>query len=534
MRKAARAPAKPPALQQAEDQLQCVIDLAADFYWEQDAELRFTFYRPRAEPDEDLRDIIGKTSDELCAIYPNNSAAVDRQRAAVEAREVFRNITYRIDSASNGARYFGFSGQPVVDQRGRFKGYRGIAIDVTAQIRAERLTQLEHAVSRILAEAEDVKAGIGAVVEALCASEQWTAGNFWTVDEAGALRHLVAWTPADKGPQSVLAEDAALPSWLNAGPVWIGDVGRRLGELDAGAPESWNTGLVIPIKSGSEIIGVVDFYAPKIASPEPQFLRVLRLASAEIGHFYQRALAMERLRESEERFSSTMKLAAIGIAHVDDSGRFIYANPQLCEMLGYSERELLALTVKQISHPGDAAASDDLHARLRAGAISSFKLEKRYLRKDRHARLGGAHDRDEAQSRRLAALRHLGGRGYLRSQARRGANPVSRDPRRPHRSAESRDVRAAAESCGRDEPPLRAQVRGAVHRPRSLQGDQRHARPRGRRRAAARDGGAPARVPARKRRRRRGSAATSSSCSCRRSPTSAKSAWWRATSSRPS
>jgi diguanylate cyclase (GGDEF)-like protein/PAS domain S-box-containing protein len=218
----------------------------------------------------------------------------------------------------------------------------------------------------------------------MCASEQWTAGNFWTVDEAGALRHLVAWTPADKGAQSVLAENAALPSWLNAGPVWVGDVGRGPSDAaSAGAPETWNTGLVIPIKSGSEIIGVLDFYAPKIASPEPQFLRVLRLASAEIGHFYQRALAMERLRESEERFSSTMKLAAIGIAHVDDSGRFLYVNPQLCEMLGYTERELLALTVKQISHQGDVAASDDLHARLRSGAISSFKLEKRYLRKDR-------------------------------------------------------------------------------------------------------------------------------------------------------
>ena len=81
---------------------------------------------------------------------------------------------------------------------------------------------------------------------------------------------------------------------------------------------------MIPIKSGSEIIGVLDFYAPKIAAPEPRFLRVLRLAAAEIGHFYQRALAMERLRESEERFSSTMKLAAIGIAHVDDDGRFLY------------------------------------------------------------------------------------------------------------------------------------------------------------------------------------------------------------------
>jgi diguanylate cyclase (GGDEF)-like protein/PAS domain S-box-containing protein len=370
-------------LQQAEEQLQCVIDLAADFYWEQDAESRFTFYRPRGEPDEDLRDILGKTGEELCASCPENSLAADKQRVAVEARRVFRNVTYRINSASNSTRYFGFSGQPIFDQRRRFKGYRGIAVDVTVQMRVERLTQLEHVVGRILGDANDVKLGIWAVIEAMCASEQWTAGNFWTVDETGAMQHLVAWTPTDEGRHSVLEEDGVLPSWLNTGPVWIGDVARGSGGLAAGdAPEAWNTGLVIPIKSGSQTIGVLDFYAAKIAAPEPQFLRVLRVASAEIGHFYQRALAMERLRESEDRFSSTMKLAAIGIAHVDDSGRFIYVNPQLCEMLGYAERELLGLTVKQISHPGDVSASDDLHARLRAGAITSFKLDKRYLRKD--------------------------------------------------------------------------------------------------------------------------------------------------------
>jgi diguanylate cyclase (GGDEF)-like protein/PAS domain S-box-containing protein len=91
---------------------------------------------------------------------------------------------------------------------------------------------------------------------------------------------------------------------------------------------------------------------------------------------------IERLRESEERFASTMALAAIGISHVDDDGRFLYVNPQLCAMLGYSEQELLGRTVKEISHPDDLDSTSNLSARLRDGTISSFKVEKRYLRKD--------------------------------------------------------------------------------------------------------------------------------------------------------
>src|SRR5690606_23263396 len=101
-----------------------------------------------------------------------------------------------------------------------------------------------------------------------------------------------------------------------------------------------------------------------------------------LGHFYDRTLTMDRLRESEERFSSTMEFAAIGIAHVASDGRFIYANPQICEMLGYTEQELLALTVRQITHPDDVALTDEYANRLRSGVIRSFKVEKRYVRKD--------------------------------------------------------------------------------------------------------------------------------------------------------
>jgi diguanylate cyclase (GGDEF)-like protein/PAS domain S-box-containing protein len=88
------------------------------------------------------------------------------------------------------------------------------------------------------------------------------------------------------------------------------------------------------------------------------------------------------MRGSESRFASTMALAAIGISHVDDDGRFLYVNPQLCTMLGYTESELLALTVRDISHPEDVDTTREALERLRSGAISSFKAEKRYVRKD--------------------------------------------------------------------------------------------------------------------------------------------------------
>ena len=54
-----------PSSRLADDRLQSVIELAADFYWEQDADCRFTVYRPSGEPDVDLDGLVGNRSTEF-------------------------------------------------------------------------------------------------------------------------------------------------------------------------------------------------------------------------------------------------------------------------------------------------------------------------------------------------------------------------------------------------------------------------------------------------------------------------------------
>ncbi len=78
-----------------------------------------------------------------------------------------------------------------------------------------------------------------------------------------------------------------------------------------------------------------------------------------------RRRAEAALRESEERFRQTFELAGSGIAHVDLDGRFQRVNRKLCEILGYSEDELLGLSVKDISYPEDRDVTDAARAALR-------------------------------------------------------------------------------------------------------------------------------------------------------------------------
>ena len=54
-----------------------------------------------------------------------------------------------------------------------------------------------------------------------------------------------------------------------------------------------------------------------------------------------RRRAEEALKESEERFRGAFNDAPVGVALVDPDGRYLKVNHALCEMLGYTEQELL-------------------------------------------------------------------------------------------------------------------------------------------------------------------------------------------------
>src|SRR5215210_1918033 len=98
----------------------------------------------------------------------------------------------------------------------------------------------------------------------------------------------------------------------------------------------------------------------------------------------ERRRAEQELREAEELFRGAFDDAAVGMALNDLDGRFIQVNRSLCEMLGYTEEELLRLTFRDISHPEDLDVSVQRVRELLEGEREGYQLEKRYLYADGH------------------------------------------------------------------------------------------------------------------------------------------------------
>ncbi len=77
--------------------------------------------------------------------------------------------------------------------------------------------------------------------------------------------------------------------------------------------------------------------------------------------------AVEALRRSEETFRGALESASIGMALVKTNGHWLKVNRAVCDLLGYTEEELLANDFQSITHPEDLERDMDFVVKMLAG-----------------------------------------------------------------------------------------------------------------------------------------------------------------------
>jgi diguanylate cyclase (GGDEF)-like protein/PAS domain S-box-containing protein len=132
------------ALRRSEERFRSLTELSSDWYWEQDEELRFTYVSPgfteRSSHPAAL--VLGRQRWEFENVTPAAGTWEDH-RKVLEARQPFRDFE-QITVRADGTRlHISSSGQPVYDEAGCFRGYRGVGRNITARkLAEERLEQL--------------------------------------------------------------------------------------------------------------------------------------------------------------------------------------------------------------------------------------------------------------------------------------------------------------------------------------------------------------------------------------------------------
>jgi PAS domain S-box-containing protein len=130
------------ALAEAEARYRSLTDLSSDWYWEQDAELRFV----ATGGSQDARGGITAAQHHGLRRWelPGTEALSgnwDEHKATLRARLPFRDLMLRRTGNDDAVHYVSVSGEPIFGQDGGFLGYRGIAKDVTVSQEAVRALQ---------------------------------------------------------------------------------------------------------------------------------------------------------------------------------------------------------------------------------------------------------------------------------------------------------------------------------------------------------------------------------------------------------
>jgi diguanylate cyclase (GGDEF)-like protein/PAS domain S-box-containing protein len=334
-----------PADQQARQDTS-LLELLADWYWEQDAEFRFTVISSRrsAGPGErakaheaDPFAFVGRKHWEQPALNLSD-ADWEHHRALLAWHQPFRDFEVQHLAEDGRIVWLSLSGQPMFDEAGTFKGYRGIGRDITAQKRLEEMHKLEHAVARVLAEAASTPDGVRGALRLICECEGWDAGRCLRIDPAtGEAKVSEGWFAREADIEQLLRGSRVL--WQSGKPVWSSDVPRTgTAALRAvgkgGGPFAT---FALPVPSANGTMALLAFSGPTTREPDPSFLEAAPAIARLFAQFLQRQSAEESLRESEARFRSLTQLSSDFFWESDAQHRLssIVHGPSYTAPIGY-------------------------------------------------------------------------------------------------------------------------------------------------------------------------------------------------------
>jgi diguanylate cyclase (GGDEF)-like protein/PAS domain S-box-containing protein len=239
-------------------------------------------------------------------VHPDDLDAVKRHVDQLTPERRNYHLEYRFRHRDGSYRWMEDNGVGFFSTRGELERIIGVFSDITQRKTEERLLQMEHAITRCLAEAESMSAGLQGALATLCDAQGWEAARLYVVDEQGELlRFLESWTISDEQYRDFNAASRRLTFkrgtglgglvWQSDEAIWVPDVTK---DARVANPALANTGIrsafVFRVVSEGATIGIVATFSREVREPDARLLGATRAVGAQIGQFVERKRAEQR------------------------------------------------------------------------------------------------------------------------------------------------------------------------------------------------------------------------------------------------
>ncbi len=291
-------------------------------------------------------------------VHPQDRELFDSHMKESGQAGTSSEIDLRIMPRGGGLRWVRVQSHNLRGSDGTLQRQYGTMLDISGTKQGEQRLLLQHALTRVLADAASLSAAMPAILRTIALSQEWVAAACWRVSTDGQQWRCVdtwaldelrlqAFSARQRATTIALSEERAgllLTAWRSRRPGWIEDVAGApgFGRRDAAAAANLHGAFVLPVVAGATVLRLLEFYSHDARTPDALLLELAQSLGNQIGQFIERRSAEAALASAREHLDLAVTASGIGFWDFSIGSGQTHFSVHVSQMLGYDEGSMPA------------------------------------------------------------------------------------------------------------------------------------------------------------------------------------------------